>query len=326
MATTPTAVEKPIETPVTQEKLQPIQPQGGPLPASVFKNEGVDVAAAALERNELGKLNHIPEPPQAAPAAPLKQEAQPEPVPAVEPAKSEPVQEKLLAGKYKNVDELEKGYLESQKGFSQKVQVEAEKKAQELLQAKLKELAGEKETAQVVQTVKPLSQLSSDEHLDLFTRDPVEYNRRQQSELLNAIKVSQTVEQWNRDNADIKNEIVPNTGITGEQLVNLQVLSLAQADPSRAADYPSLLAEATGSVRNLFNGLRNQGKQEAMVARETTAPLQASVAPATTDGNRAQPAVPKISDPLADEEARIKEEQRRIRAGHVQTRVTIHDR
>ena len=321
-----TAATTPGEAP------QPIVPTPQPsLPASMFKNEGRDTSAEALEKNELGVKNDIrPEPrpvyrtaPPEPTAAP---QAQPEAAPVpVEPTKAtEPEAPKLLAGKYKSVEELEKGYIESQKGFGQKVQSEVEKqlaeKVQAGVQAKLKELTDTQKAAIQAQGFKSLTEMSADEHLDLFTKDPVEYNRLQQAEMFNAIKTSQAVEQWSRENADIKDELIPGSNITGEQLVNLQLLTLAKRDPSRASDYPQLLSEATGHVRNLIEGLKNQGKQAAQIIRETVTPLQATVASTTAPAETASAPAKKNADPVEEEVERLRSEKRRISGNKEQVR------
>lgn len=320
-----TAATTPGEAP------QPIVPTPQPsLPVAVFKNEGRDTSAEALEKNELGVKNDIkPEPPpvyRAAPPEPVAApQAQPEAAPTPEPVKAtEPEAPKLLAGKYKNVEELEKGYIESQKGFGQKVQSEVDKqladKVQAGVNAKLKELTDTQKAAVQAQGFKSLTEMSVDEHLDLFTKDPVEYNRLQQAEMFNAIKTSQAVEQWSRENADIKDELIPGSNITGEQLVNLQLLTLAKRDPSRASDYPQLLSEATGHVRNLIEGLKNQGKQAAQIIRETVTPLQATVASTTAPAETASAPAKKNADPVEEEVERLRSEKRRISGNKEQVR------
>ena len=107
---------------------QPIQSQGGNLPASIFKNEGVDTSAKAVERNELGVKSGY-EAPVAAPT-----QAQPTDPTGVQPPTAAPVEhekgspdpvaeKKLLAGKYTSVEELEKGYLESQRAWARRLKL-----------------------------------------------------------------------------------------------------------------------------------------------------------------------------------------------------------
>ena len=334
-----TAATTPGEAP------QPIVPSPQPsLPASMFKNEGRDTSAEALEKNELGVKNDIkPEPPPVYRTAPPEPAAVPQ-VEVTQAASSTPTESvvptgmtreqyealldapapELINGKYKTLREQVKAYQESQKGFGQKVQSEVERqlseKVQAGVQAKLKELTDTQKAAVQAQGFKSLTEMSADEHLDLFTKDPVEYNRLQQAEMFNAIKTSQAVEQWSRENADIKDELIPGSNITGEQLVNLQLLTLAKRDPSRASDYPQLLSEATGHVRNLIEGLKNQGKQAAQIIRETVTPLQATVASTTAPAETAQAPAKKNVDPVEEEVERLRAEKRRISGGKEQVR------
>jgi len=311
--------ERPIETPVSQEKLQPIQPQGGSLPASVFKNEGRDVSGEALARNELGKFNRIPDEPVQQEAVVAEPVSEPEPAAEPEP-EPEPEPKKLWANKYTSPEELEKGYLESQKGFMSKVESEVQKRLKTETEKVKEAVDAEHKTsidaAQAIQQ-KPLGQMTPDEHIELFTRDPVAYNQLQQQELLRNIRASQIQEQWRRDNQDLlKMEVIPGEKpVNGEFLVSAFSLHLAKENPELLSDGTGerLLTEATGRVRNLLAIQQNQGKQEAMVLRETTRPLQAAAAPAATGDNRQKTAAPaKAVDPLEDELARQRKEQKRI--------------
>ena len=312
------------ERPVPPVPPQAIQPQGGPLPPSVFKDEGKDVTGDALARNEL-RMTGAEEP-----AVPIS--APPEPAAPPPPA---PEGEKLLAGKYKSVEELEKGYMESQKGFMAKVEAEAAKKAEELAAKRANEILVEKfrslvQTDNAAQAVaqnveRSLEQLSADEHIDLLTKDPVRYQRmvkdEARKEILGAIQAANLEQSWRAENKDIlEMEVIPAAGeqkpVTGEMLVSSLILTLAQRDPSKRNDPSALLTEATGHVRNLVGTLVNRGKQEAMTVRETVAPLQATAAtPAAGDNRSAQLSAPRVVDPVEDEIQRQRAEQRRITGG-----------
>lgn len=293
-----------------------------------------DISADALERNELGIKNDA----QQAPAFVTKDvaptpitEAPPAEVPAppaAEPPKTD--EPKLLAGKYKTVEELEKGYLESQKGFMSKVEQEADKKADALVETRVQERLKtlvEKEAGithaaeQVVE--KSLSQMSNDELLDLQVQNPQEFIRRQQKDTLRAIRASQIQEQWRGENKDILDMKLPvgeGKEYTGEFLVSAAALALAKERPELLSDGTgeAILRESTGVVRNLLSSLRNQGKQEALVVRETVTPLQATAgAAATAPGNQPKAAPTKDVDPLDEEIERRRTELKRISGGNV---------
>ena len=338
----------------TQEGQAPvaIQPQGGNLPQSVFKNEGVDTSARALERNELGEKSgydaatESPVPQVATPdAPPAEPQSGSQPAPVVTSGKQLSKEEfdaildaeapELINGKYKTIREQIKGYGESQKGFAEKVKVEAakqaetlaEKRATEVLAEKLRGLVQPQQDAQQIAQVtqKSLDSMSPDEHLDMLTRDPQAYNKmireETQRETLRYIRANEVREAWNRDNADLlKMEILPaqngKPSVTGESLVSFFTLTLAQQNPQLLADGTgeSALREATAVVRNLLSSQQNLGKQQAMVVRETVTPLQSTTTGTASADNRAPqaPAVETIADPVAHEVERLRAERARV--------------
>ena len=324
-----------MATPATEVK--PTTPAPPPQPPTpTFKDEGKDVSASAMERNELGIKNNTQQAPSfiagdvvpdAAVAEVTKQAAPSTEAPPVDPTKTdEPA--KLLAGKYKTVEELEKGYLESQKGFMSKVEQEAAKKAEVLAEAKvqekLKSLVTEEGAATQAAsqlTMKPLNAMSDDELLDLQVRAPKDFIRLQQQETLRSIRASQVQEQWKRDNKDLLDmqiDIGEGKQFTGEALVSSIALALAKERPDLLNDGTgeAILRESTGHVRNLISTFRNQGKQEALIVRETVTPLQATIgSPATSPGNQPQAAPTKDVDPLTEEVERRRAETKRISAG-----------
>ena len=316
------------------EPKQPVAPAAPAEPApSIYKDENRDVSAEAFERNELGIKNNIQQTPSfvAGEVAPEpKAPAAVEP-PAAAPAPVEPKEEKLLAGKYKTAEELEKGYIESQKGFTQKVEAEVQKRVDAAVNEKLKEkglqLAEQTETAQHAVT-KSLSQMSNDELLDLQVNNPQEFIRKQQEATLQSIRASQVQEAWRRDNKDLlEMQLTDDDGgdFTGEFLVSNMTLALAKKRPDLLADGTgeALLKEATGRVRNFIAAQRNQGKQEALVVRETVTPLQATTRSSTTaPGNQPAPpaAAAEDADPAQAEVERLRAEQKRVSGGNAQIR------
>ena len=301
------------------------------IPAVNFKDAGRDTSEEALNRNELGTKNQINEPvaqyvketaaPEPAPPAP---EAPVVPAPQAAPVPDKPAEEpKLLAGKYKTAEELEKGYLESQKGFMSKVESEVSKRLDKAVEEKLKEkgiqLTQEQKVAQQI-VQKPLGAMSNDELLDLQVQNPKEFLRLQQEETLRSIRASQVQEQWRRDNKDILDMRLtddPAEDFTGEALVSHFAMALAKSHPDLLSDGTgeSLLREATGRARNFVAAQRNLGKQEAMVVRETVAPLQATTQPAVSAPGNQTPAPAKNVDPLEEEVERLRADQRRVRGG-----------
>lgn len=324
---------------------QPIQPQGGNLPTSVFKNENVDTSAKAVERNELGPKSGYDAPPAvAAPAQAVPEPdkgSHPAPVSGRQLSKEEydavldAKAPELINGKYETLREQIKGYSESQKGFMDKVGVEAKKQAEvladkratEVLAEKLRALVQPAQDAQAVVQVaeRSLDQLTPDEHLDMFTRDPVAYNKQVRDEsareTLRLMKANTVREAWNRDNADLLNlELAPaadgQPALTGEALVSFFTLNLAKQNPQLLDDGTGELAlrNATAMTRNFLTSLQNQGKQQAMVVRETVTPLQSTTTGSAAGDNRTpqESAPAQIVDPAAHEVERLRAERRRI--------------
>ena len=258
---------------------QTIPPAPSVAPAApTFVSAGKDTSAEAIKE-------------------PIKTEAPPVTAPAAAtptalPAKTE---EKLLAGKYKTAEELEKGYLESQKGFQARVEAEVTKRMAEAQRPGAENKTATQMTQEkIAETAKSMT---PDEAFSMITERPQEFVQKVtesvRNDVLTALRVERTLEQWRKDNADI---------LPHERYINAEVLSLAQERPELIADHAALLTEATGRFRNMLAEVRNQGKTEALTVKETTSALNVG----TPSGASQEPAPTQQTprDPLTEEQAR----------------------
>ena len=244
-----------------------------------FAGDGVDTSGDAVKEPEVTPVVETPTttPP---PVEPPKEE--PPAQPPVEAKPAEPP--KLLAGKYKDVTELEKGYLESQKGFHNAVELEVAKRM-EAERAKAATVPVKQEEAAATIVKNQLDQMNPDKAFELMTNDPIGFARTVsqsvKEEVLSAIKVQETLNSWRMNNKDL---------LPYEKFVNTELLALAQERPELISDHAALLNEATGRIRNLMAEIRNQGKQEALTVKETVTPLNVSPSTPATPESAAKPA------------------------------------
>ena len=229
------------------------------------------------------------------PAIPLAQPNQ-APVEAL-PAQPPPETPKLFAGKYKTVEELEKGYDEAQKAFHGR--------SQELADLK-------KQRESVLQAVQPeapkpaATEAPPVDLLDLLVNKPDEFRQAivgEVAQYVTAYQTSRNIEDtWKRENSDL----VPHS-----HLVTAEIQRLVREKPESTSNPTALLADATKNIRQLFNSSFAAGKQEAaQVMKEASGSSLSSVAQSAEHGT--PPPVPATTpdsyfdDYLAERKARNK--------------------
>lgn len=256
-----------------------------------FRNitEEDDAARAAAARAEKDAEN-----------AKAAAEAKPEPVEAAKPAETAPPAEKVYAGKFKSVEELEKGYLEAQKAFHQKAT----------------EAAVIKQQQEAVPQPKTPAQMAAEEaqkaqFLERFVKDPEgvinEYQQKATQQTAVALAAQQVATDWRKSNPDIAEH---------EVRVAFEANLLAQSDPELAKDYAALINRATEQFRQFTGKLRNEGAKEALT-QETR--VIALLNPTATSSSE-QPS-PQAKAPLSSDESyaihmkMLKDESERSRRG-----------
>lgn len=267
----------------------------------LFKDQQVDTSGDAVKEPEVPAAP-VEAPPAENPVEPPKEEPAAPPAEAAKP--TEPP--KMLAGKYKSVEELEKGYLESQKGFHSAVEKEVAKRLEEE-KTKAATVAADNKTASEVVLPKE-EPLTAEKEWELMTTNPLAWRDKVKNdvkqEVLQAIQVQETLNTWRRDNSDLLNY---------ERFVNTELLAIAKERPELISNHAALLSEATGRVRNIIADIRNQGKQEALTVKETVTPLNVTATtPATPDSAVKPPEVDPVDEAVAMQQ-RYTEERKRPR-------------
>lgn len=166
------------------------------------------------------------------------------------------VPEKLFAGKFKTVEDMEAAYKESESAFH--------KKSQELADSK---------KAPVTPATKTPEQLAEDKAalLNRIVEDPDSVvneiaNRTQAA--IDARQRADTAEQeWIKTNPDIA---------PYKDFVGLEMTRLMNANPELASDPAALLTQATTNFRIVHGKIRESGKLESLQVSQSVTPLAAS--------------------------------------------------
>lgn len=173
---------------------------------------------------------------------------------------SDPIQvvpEKLFAGKFKTVEEMETAYAEAQRGFHTKSQ----------------ELADIKKQATPPPAQKTAEQIAQ-EKADLLNKiieNPEavvqEIQTRTQSAIEAQRKADAASAKWTEDNKDI----APYSDFVG-----LEMQRLMTSNPDLASDPTALLTQATINFRAMHGTIRESGKREALQVQTSVTPLAGS--------------------------------------------------
>lgn len=174
---------------------------------------------------------------------------------------SDPIQvvpEKLFAGKFKTVEEMETAYAEAQRGFHTKSQ----------------ELADIKKQATPPPAQKTPEQIAQ-EKADLLNKiieNPEAVTQEIQQRVTANIDAQRKADiaqaEWKTANADIA---------PYEKFVGYEMQSLMAANPELASDPTALLTQATLNFRaSVFGTIREAGKREALQVQTSVTPLAGS--------------------------------------------------
>jgi hypothetical protein len=262
------------QTPVAVEPTQVSMPET-PAVAPRYRNEGRDVLGEALSdptkqaiSGETGTYFEpvVPVVHQTTQVETQQSQAEQTPTQVVEtptvqtqtqePTKTGPtVTERLFAGKFKTVEELEASYKEAERQFHVKTQ----------------EAAAAKKLAEANKTPEQISQEAASRKAELVNsllEDPEKVIREVQEQARiqqeQALAVQRAVEDWKKANPDVAQY---------ERFVGTEMASLSAANPELASDGAALLAQATTNIRQLVQTIREAGKAEALSVRNSTTPL-----------------------------------------------------
>lgn len=257
--TTPVKVVQPV---VIKNRMADERPDG-----SVRDTSG----EALRPGNELGfrNLDEDPKPPaQPTPAEEPKPETSATPAPAPEAPKVE----RVYAGKFKSIEELEKGYEESQKAMTKAFQDKANLERQQVAKAAEPpppppQLTPEQQAAKAAKANEILNKFVSDP--EGFVSEKIQENQRI-TEV--ALKTQQFVHDWRTANPDL---------VEHEFYVTAEYARLMQSDPELAKDPQRMIEAATANFRQLTGKLRNEGAREALTQETRVIPLVGSTAPPT---------------------------------------------
>jgi hypothetical protein len=223
-----------------------------------FKDEGRDVLADVLK--DPGKqalsgdtgtyFQPVAETPAEAPPPPvLTTETAPPPPPTLSTSTAPPVPEKLFAGKFKTVEDMEKSYVEIEKAHTTKAQeAAAAKKALEAAEA-VRLAAPENVAAQnEEQRLKLINDFLTDP-----TKTVTEIESRVKQSMAQTAEVSEKMNaHWeaNKDMAPYK------------KYIGVDYAELVQANPD--VDPWAALQEATTRMRAYYGAILDQGRKEAL--------------------------------------------------------------
>lgn len=260
-----------------------------------FKDEGRDVLAEVLnDPSKQGRnmdashkelvVGESFKPVDVAPPAPPVEEKPP--VAEVKPPEPPPVEVKpvvetkppeppvLLANKFKDVGELEKGYLELQKSFTQTAQ-KAAAAAAEVPAAATPEATEEAR-------LKMINDFLTDPEA---TIQGIEQRMTERNQAARAVEAH--VETWRSTNKDLA---------PYERFVAAEMHALTSADPN--LDPLAALTQATTGIRSIVGALRSDGAKEALSVQQSvtpTAAVRVNIPPPTEHPAKA---------PMTEQEAR----------------------
>jgi hypothetical protein len=275
-------------TPVDPTKLQPEKPE----PPLVTKPEAApNQANRDRVYQELGG-----QPIQAAPEAPLPADTpRPSETPAQTPEQPQ-ADPNLIFGKYKTMEEAEKGYKEAQQAFHAKAQALAQTSQE---RDYLKQFVDVSKLQQGQANVDPSQQPQPQgqqaiDWLDLMVNTPDKFPETAANQILpivtSAMQTQQLLNNWEKQNPDLTNH---------KHFVNAEVQRLAQEQPDLIQDGARLLTSATENIRNTFNMVRAEGKTETLQMQNETHGTSISTVPQSAGGpEQPAPQTPVPADPV----------------------------
>lgn len=238
--------------------------------------------------------------------APKAKPEEPKPAdaaPAVEAPKAEqpPVAEKVYAGKFKSVEELEKSYEELQSRNTKAMQEAAELRKR-----------NEAPPAPVVKTPEQVAieEAKKTKFLADFVADPekviTDYQQRAVQQTQIALGAQELTNKWRKDNSDL---------VEHEYFVAAEAMRLAQSDPEIAKDPSRLMQSATDNFRAITGKLRTEGAKEALTQQTRVIPLLSNTAPAAATEQPSQKAPLSSDDAYSTHMRMLKEQEQKSHRG-----------
>jgi len=236
------------------------------------------------------------------PAIPIPQPELTTPPPEAQPQSAEP--EKLFAGKYKSVEELEKGYQEVQRAFHEKAQKASElEKKFGSIGINLNQLSQEQVAQKTAEAVAQDPDL-----LDLMVNDPKQFEatlvQRVGNQLHAVQQVQTTISTWESKNPDLVNY---------KHWVDAEVRRLVTEDPDSLGDINALLEKATNNIRSFGQQSFAAGKQETVQMQGEANKF--ALAPGQGQEHQPQPVPAPAGDPLDEYISARKKEYQRVSQG-----------
>lgn len=231
-----------------------------------------DTSTEALRPgNDLGfrKIDEETKPPKEAAAPAPAEEKKPAEAPA---PPAEPPKERVYAGKFKSVEELEKSYEESQKAMHRAFEEKAALERQA--------------TARAAEPPKPVvpdnpeaKAAEANRIVNEFVQDPIAFKQKlveqARQETMTALAAQQMTENWRKANPDL---------VEHEIRVAFEAAQLIQSDPEMAKNPAALFDKATANFRQFTGKLRTEGAKEALTQETRVVPLVSSTTtPSTTE-------------------------------------------
>lgn len=241
-------------------------------------------------------------------------EEQKPPTPAEEPkpeikeaqAPPPPVPEKIYAGKFKSVEELEKGYQEAQKAMQRAFEEKANLERQQMAKA----AEPPKAPVQPSPEQQAAKQARAQQVLNEFVNDPDGWVQQRNQEAiqrtLTALQAQEVTNRWKAANPDL---------VEHEYFVAAEGSRLMQTNPELAKDPEALFNQATANFRQITGKIRTEGMREALTQETRVIPLSPT---APTQSVTEQPGKPA---PMSGDEAynltmrMLKEQEQRSHRG-----------
>lgn len=223
---------------------------------------------------------------------PMEEAAKPpEPVPTPAPVETKaPEPPVLLANKFKSPQELEKAYLELEKGFTRKAQ-EAAAAAAQVPQAATPEATEEAR-------LKMINDFLTDPEATVRSIEQRVSERTQAAQAINA-KVSA----WREVNKDLQ---------PYERFVAAELQALTSADPN--LDPLAALEQATISIRSIVGAIRTEGSKEALSVQQSVTPIAAVKVNTPPPSGEQPPKAPMTEKEILDDHlAMLTAEAKRVR-------------
>lgn len=226
--------------------------------------------------------------------------------PAAESHNPEPP--KLYAGKYKSIEELEKGYEEAQSAMTK-----AQQKAAELERNAVQKAAEPAKPVEKTPAQAAAEEKARQDFLNRFVENPEgvvnDYVAKAQQTTAAALAAQQMMHNWKQNNPDLAEH---------EVRVAFEMAQLMQSDPELAKDSQALLDKATANFRQFTGKLRTEGAKEALTTETKVIRLSESTAPegSTRETSSAGKGSPMSRDESFDLSMKfLKDQERRSHRG-----------